>query len=418
MCLHVLQSQVLGRVGVELQPAQRVERLKAELSRAVLICQPVSRTRRAHSCIMARLLLFLLQAWVCRSFVQRFPVQISQRCTLPSLRMSDLDSDLVFSSIEEAAIMALEVDEMNRQSAKEAKLLAKSNKAPLSPAALATKAAKAAALLKNPKVEKPKKAEPVTVRSVTGLSFSDEDDEYDVPFVEEPRWYRLLVRKNSEATLAEKFKLSSEAGAGQWHDVLFDSFYPKSILLKFKGRKMEPGKELSIVYKPMIPGLVFVKMRMDPDIADDVEGVPNVRGFLKSPHGLVLPLSDEEALEVEKLQAKEAPALTEEMSQLRIGEYCSVVGGKHEGKYGIIEGTSKGRIMVRLRSEYKDNNDFIEVENLRYLADPPEVNYKTMSAREAAENLMQKEPNAAILRFLRKEGLLNEILYPERPVRS
>jgi hypothetical protein len=36
-----------------------------------------------------------------------------------------------------------------------------------------------------------------------------------------------------------------------------------------------------------------------------------------------------------------------------------------------------------------------------------------MTAKEAVEALMIKEPNGEMLRFLRKEGLLNEILYPD-----
>jgi hypothetical protein len=37
-----------------------------------------------------------------------------------------------------------------------------------------------------------------------------------------------------------------------------------------------------------------------------------------------------------------------------------------------------------------------------------------MTAKEAVEALMIKEPNGETLRFLRKEGLLNQILHPER----
>lgn len=37
-----------------------------------------------------------------------------------------------------------------------------------------------------------------------------------------------------------------------------------------------------------------------------------------------------------------------------------------------------------------------------------------MTAKEAVEALLIKEPNGEMLRFLRKEGLLNQILHPER----
>lgn len=37
-----------------------------------------------------------------------------------------------------------------------------------------------------------------------------------------------------------------------------------------------------------------------------------------------------------------------------------------------------------------------------------------MTAKQAVEALLVKEPNGETLRFLRKEGLLNQILHPER----
>jgi hypothetical protein len=37
-----------------------------------------------------------------------------------------------------------------------------------------------------------------------------------------------------------------------------------------------------------------------------------------------------------------------------------------------------------------------------------------MTPKQAVESLLVKEPNGQMLRFLRKEGLLNQILHPER----
>jgi hypothetical protein len=37
-----------------------------------------------------------------------------------------------------------------------------------------------------------------------------------------------------------------------------------------------------------------------------------------------------------------------------------------------------------------------------------------MTPKQAVESLLVKEPNGEMLRFLRKEGLLNQILHPER----
>lgn len=248
----------------------------------------------------------------------------------------------------------------------------------------------------------------LTYQDKTGYLFRDGNDMYDVPFVEDARWYRILVRKNSEKTLCELFQKHSKATIGPWYKVMFDSFYPKSAFVKYKGKKNE--KELTISYQPMVAGLLLIKTKMNPEVADMIEATPNVRGFVRDPNGLVLPLTFAEEEEVEKLQAEVVPELSAEVKKLKIGEYVSIIGGRHEGKYGIIEGTSNGRIEVRLRNEYKDNHDSIDLEHLRYLENPPEKNYKTMSAKDAVESLMRKEPNSEMLRFLRKEGLLRDIL--------
>ena len=40
-----------------------------------------------------------------------------------------------------------------------------------------------------------------------------------------------------------------------------------------------------------------------------------------------------------------------------------------------------------------------------------------MTAKQAVEALMQRTPHSATLKYLRKEGLLNDILYPEGRMR-
>jgi hypothetical protein len=47
------------------------------------------------------------------------------------------------------------------------------------------------------------------------------------------------------------------------------------------------------------------------------------------------------------------------------------------------------------------------------LQDPPEIHYKEMTPKEAVEALMIKEPNSEILRYLKREGLLRQILYSD-----
>lgn len=128
----------------------------------------------------------------------------------------------------------------------------------------------------------------------------------------------------------------------------------------------------------MIVGLLFLKMKMNPDLADDVESIDGIRGFVKDFNNLIVPLNDLEEEEINILQSQQVPQINEEMQKLKIGEYVSIIDGVHKDRYGIIEGTRNGKIEVRLRSEYIDTHDSIDPEYLRYLENPPEINYKVV----------------------------------------
>lgn len=193
--------------------------------------------------------------------------------------------------------------------------------------------------------------------------------------------YRVLVRKGSESTVSESLLQSVKKG-GQWAGSVVDAFYPRLVSFSFQ-RSKKAGKGLAIVSKPMIPGVVFVKMRMNPDLADDMESSSGVNRLATNEFNLVVPLDEVEAEEISIFQQQPPPTIDEEMSLLQIGEYVSVVDGQHKGKYGIIEGTRSGDIQVRLRSEYRDSVVNIDVHHLRYLQEPPEVNYKVVPASAA-----------------------------------
>lgn len=45
--------------------------------------------------------------------------------------------------------------------------------------------------------------------------------------------------------------------------------------------------------------------------------------------------------------SQQVEELSPEAQLLRTGEYASVVSGRHKGKYGIVQGSSKGKIVVR-----------------------------------------------------------------------
>jgi transcription antitermination factor NusG len=177
-------------------------------------------------------------------------------------------------------------------------------------------------------------------------------------------------------------------------------------------------KVISLASKPTLSGLIFVKALMCPKVADYIESLDTVRGLLKNDRGKVVPLSEEETTQLEELiraqaqtdarvqrevvggmdiyaegvsavgdggsvnsregaiatEAKKGEGEREEL--LYLGDYVSVVSGRHQGRYGIIEGMRDGRVKLRLRSEYLDVDDDVEVGDLRYLPNPPEVDHR------------------------------------------
>jgi transcription antitermination factor NusG len=158
--------------------------------------------------------------------------------------------------------------------------------------------------------------------------------------------YRVLVRKDAEDVVWKRLTTGLEQTRNNiLTGKVVDAYYPKRALLKFNGKRSGPG--LSVVFKPMVPGLLFVKMPMNADIADATESVDGVRGFTKDNKGRVVPLSEAEVLQLEAMRAQQVPPLDAEAERLRIGDYVSVVGGVYEGKYGIIEGAFNGKIQVQ-----------------------------------------------------------------------
>lgn len=106
---------------------------------------------------------------------------------------------------------------------------------------------------KDMKMKKPKRIptpKPVKVskKELTGYQFKDNEGEYDVPFIDEPMWYRLSVRKNSEKKLCENMIYLRKKNP-IWQDIFYDAFYPQTVYVKFK------GNDLALGVKPVIPGI-------------------------------------------------------------------------------------------------------------------------------------------------------------------
>lgn len=240
----------------------------------------------------------------------------------------------------------------------------------------------------------------------SGYNYFDDEGEYDVPFIKEAKWYRLNVRKGSENKITETFK-NSKMDKSSLLRVIHDAYYPVQPQLKFLKKVLDYG------YNPMLPALTFVKTPMSPMIADSIESVYGVKGFMKNKYGFVVPLDEVEAEELEYGQANYKITLTEDQLRFRKGEYVEIIAGVSKGEHGIIQGIELGRIVVLIRREgERDILQSFPLNELRYLADPPnDVN--KMTAKDAVESLMAKNPNHPMLRKLKRDGLLEEILYPE-----
>jgi transcription antitermination factor NusG len=184
----------------------------------------------------------------------------------------------------------------------------------------------------------------------------------------------MVVRKNSEKKFVDYF-LELKEKDPNWKGVIADAFYPQSSYVRFK------GKVLHMASKPMVPGLIYLKTIMGPDIADDLEGIKNVYGFTKNAAGLVLPLSHEEGKNLEQMRERTGQDLDPDVLKMKKDEYVTVIDGRHKGRYGILIGAKGGRLEVCLRSDYKDEWDVFDARELRYLAEPPEKKWNVSGNR-------------------------------------
>lgn len=111
---------------------------------------------------------------------------------------------------------------------------------------------------KEPKVkaEKKLKLSPKEKLKAKGFVFSDEEGDYDVPIIKDAMWYRLSVRKNSEKKLCELMMNLKQTR--KWASIIEDAYYPQTLYVKFKGNALTCG------VKPMLPGIVYFKIKMGP----------------------------------------------------------------------------------------------------------------------------------------------------------
>lgn len=253
----------------------------------------------------------------------------------------------------------------------------------------------------------PTKKEQIATGIIRSLTYKDEKshEEFDVPFVSEPAWYRIAVRKSSERALRDKFLEK------KWEHIIADAFVPLSSYVTFDRK----GDTLALNFRPQVAGTVFLcTHRMSPDIADEIESVYGVYGFTKSMSNLVVPLNEIETSTIVRLKSAPPMELSPELKLVRKNGYVSITGGVHKGRYGIVLGAKNGLIEVCLRdTERKDVFVSIDPKCVQYLPNPPEKDINKMTAKEAVESLMIKNPKSPFLKYLKSEGLLEDILYPE-----
>jgi hypothetical protein len=175
------------------------------------------------------------------------------------------------------------------------------------------------------------------------------------------------------------------------------------------------GKTLTHKSRAMMPGVLYVKMRMSPEIAQLIEDMPTVYTISRSRDGFVIPLSDEEGNTLEGIALRKSDIVEsiedhKDFDLIKKDEYVSIINGVHMGKYGIVHGTRRGKLEVILRGDYKDDWDLFELNEVKYLANPPEKKWNELSAKEALESLLQKDPSNPTIKLLRSEGLLEHIL--------
>jgi transcription antitermination factor NusG len=153
----------------------------------------------------------------------------------------------------------------------------------------------------------------------------------------------------------------------KWKGVISEAFYPVQDYVTM-GKKSLSNKP-----RPMTPGVIYLKTKMDPDIADDIELVKGIYGLVKSANRLVLPITEEEGKMLESLleKAMNANTLDPQFAELKRDEYVEIISGPWAGRYGILQGVRLGKLEVCLRSNYKDDFDTFDLHEVRYLANPP-----------------------------------------------
>ena len=99
---------------------------------------------------------------------------------------------------------------------------------------------------------------------------------------------------------------------------------------------------------PIYIGLMYLKVKMDPDVADAIESVEGVIRFVRTQNTkLVMPLPVKQGENLEAIRSNLIRDLPLETKKMKKNDYVSVISGIHIGRYGILSASKAGLFEVR-----------------------------------------------------------------------
>lgn len=215
-----------------------------------------------------------------------------------------------------------------------------------------------------------------------------------------------MTKRSAENSVGDSLEYYSQVPKSVLQQAVEQVYVPKAPSYYFTGSAKSERRYLSVRYaRPKFSCCVFIKCKMSPDIAEEIESVEGVRGMMKMPEGFVAPMDQEQQKMIEEMVATPPPEMPVYMKEIQMGEYVSIVGGTEAGKYGIVEGVQSNRLAVRVRSEGKEDTiESIAITDVRYLPNPPEKHYRLLTSKEMLQMLLERDPKNPQIRTLLRTG--------------
>lgn len=246
---------------------------------------------------------------------------------------------------------------------------------------------------------------------------SDDGTVFEYPFVEHPKWYKLIVceycncidfpfflyylsyvvvpryrafvQRGHEKIVAERITAFNTTEADPLFGIINDVFFMQAPKYYF-GRR---NKSISTVDEPMIVqvssrvtscGYIYVKCPMNPSIGADLEGILGLNRISRNPETKSIePIDGNEESSLEELINAQRNAFTipRNCQGVERYEYVRITNGPYRGSYGIVKDIISRSLMFQVALRYDGKTiDVVSVDihDVEPLADPPEVHYKVM----------------------------------------